>query len=158
MNGKIFDKIVLVSLCDKFTCDLGNFLSQNLGMMFCDAKELVEYELVDKKAMEELCSVEYLKKSEKNVAKHIASFENVVVSIGYDYLMHNLEILKEKSLIVFVKLPKIFVKSNGNPIDEIAYEARSKDLEEISDVTLSVRKTELQFVTGKIIENLRRFV
>ena len=158
MNGKIFDKIILVSLCDKFTRDLGNFLSQNLGMIFCDAKELVEYELVDKKAMEELCSVEYLEKSEKKVAKHIASFENVVVSIGYDYLMHNLDILKEKSLICFVKLPKSFVKANGEAINEIAYDARTADLEKISDVTLSVRKTDVEFVVEKIISNLRRFV
>lgn len=72
--------------------------------------------------------------------------------------MHNLEILREKSLICFVKLPKSFVKANGEAINEIAYDARTADLEKISDVTLSVRKTDVEFVVEKIISNLRRFV
>ena len=106
----VFNKIVVVSLCEKYTKDVAQNLSGKLDMMFCDTKDLIEYELIDKKAIEKLCSKSYLKSSEKGVLKRIASFENVVVSINYDYLIHNFQILKNKSLIIFLKLSKNYVK------------------------------------------------
>lgn len=158
MNKKNFDKIVLVSLCDDFSNQLGKAISQDLDMVFCDAKELVEYELFDKKAIEELCSVDYLKTRERRVMKHIASFENVVVSISFDYLMRNLHLLHHNSLIVFVKLSKSFVKENGQLVDLIVFEDRTEKLEEAADVCLPVRKTEINFVLEKVIESLRSMI
>ena len=58
-----FNKIIIVSLCDGYSKELGYKLSQNLGMMFCDSKDLIEYELVDIQALEELCSKDYLQKT-----------------------------------------------------------------------------------------------
>lgn len=158
MNEKNFDKIVLVSLSEKFTSELGTMLSQTLGMLFCDAKELVEYELIDKKAVEQLCSVEYLEESERKVMRHIASFENVVVSISYDYLVHNYECLSQKGLIIFLKLPQSFVKDNGKPLDRLAYKDRTSKLQQLADISVSVRKTEVGFVLQKVIENLRSLI
>lgn len=149
-----FNKIIIVSLCDGYSKELGYKLSQNLGMMFCDSKDLIEYELVDIQALEELCSKDYLQKSEKSVIKHIASFENVVVSISYDYLVHNINILKSKSLIVFVKLSKRYVKENGSPIDYIAFEEHTKVLKDLSTTTIELKKYDLDFVTNKIVETL----
>ena len=110
MNNRDFNKIVIVSLCDSYTKQLGKLLSQNLDMMFCDTKDLIEYELIDRNAIQALCSKEYLEASERKVIDHIASFVNVVVAISYDYLIHNIDILKENSLIVYVKLSKKYVK------------------------------------------------
>ena len=128
MNKKNFNKIVLISLCDNFSNQVGNSLSQSLDMLFCDARELVEYELVDKKAIEELCSVDYLKQCERKAIKHIASFENVVVSIGYDYLVRNFNLLKENSLIIFVELSKAYVKEHSDTLNFISYSKRNCDL------------------------------
>ena len=149
-----FNKIIIVSLCDRFTKNLGKRLSQNLGMIFCDTKDLIEYELIDKKAVEKLCTKDFLEKSEKNVLKHIASFENVVVSISYDYLVHNLNILKERSLIVFVSLSKKYIKEKSNSINFISYDERSKKLKEIANLTVNVLNTDLDFVCKKIITQL----
>lgn len=154
MNDKDFNKIVIVSLCDSYSKKVGNLLSQNLGMIFCDAKDLVEYELIDKDALKEFCTKEYLEKSEKSVFEHIASFENVVVSINYDYLTKNYNILKNKGLIVFLKLTKQFVKDNGNVVDLISYESRTENLENLSTTTVVTKKTELNFVCNKILEKL----
>lgn len=158
MNKKNFDKIVLVSLCDNFSDQLGMALSQNLSMLFCDTKALVEYELVDRKAIEDLCSVDYLKNCERRAIKHIASFENVVVSIGYDYLVRNFNLLKENSLIVFVQLTKNFVKENSEPIDLLAYDDRTADLKTIADVCIPMRKTEMNFALGKVLDDLGRLI
>lgn len=154
MDIRDFNKIIIVSLCDRFTKNLGKRLSQNLGMIFCDTKDLIEYELIDKKAVEKLCTKDFLEKSEKNVLKHIASFENVVVSISYDYLVHNLNILKERSLIVFVSLSKKYIKEKSNSINFISYDERSKKLKEIANLTVNVLNTDLDFVCKKIITQL----
>lgn len=154
MNGKDFNKILIVSLCDSYSQKVGKLLSQNLGMIFCDAKDLVEYELIDKDALIEFCTKEYLEKSEKSVFEHIASFENVVVAINYDYLTKNYNILKNKGLIVFLKLTKQFVKDNGNVVDSISYESRTEKLENLATTTVTTKKTELNFVVNKILEKL----
>lgn len=158
MNRKNFNKIVLVSLCDNFSNELGTALSQNLGMLFCDTKALVEYELVDRHAIEELCSVDYLQKCERNAIKHIASFENVVVSIGFDYLGRNFNLLAENSLIVFVQLSKTFVKEHAEPINSLAYSERTEDLKAIADVCIPIRKTEIDFALEKVLSDLGRLL
>lgn len=152
-HGNI-NKIIIVSLCDSFTKELGKILSQNLDMIFCDTKDLIEYELIDKNAIEQFCTTEYLEQSEKRVVKHIASFMNVVVSINYDYLVHNLEILKNNSLFVFLNLPKKYIEENGNAVNVISYENRSQTLTDICDVVVSIRKTDLDFVCEKLIKIL----
>lgn len=154
MDIRDFNKIVIVSLCDSFSKSLGNLLSQNLGMIFCDTKDLVEYELIDKQLLESFCSKEYLEKAEKTVLKHISSFENVVVSINYDYLRHNLNILKAKSLIVFLKFSKNFVKENGSAVDIISYEERTEELQKTATLTINVQKTDLNFVCQKVVQQL----
>lgn len=154
MEIRDFNKIVIVSLCDSYSKNLGNILSQNLDMMFCDTKDLIEYELIDKNALEQISSKKYLQESEKRVVKHIASFVNIVVSINYDYLIHNLKELKNNSLIVFVNLPKKYVKENGNIVDYLDFENRTKDLAEISNVNLNIRKIDINFVVEKIVEKL----
>ena len=154
MNNRDFNKIVIVSLCDSYTKQLGKLLSQNLDMMFCDTKDLIEYELIDRNAIQALCSKEYLEASERKVIDHIASFVNVVVAISYDYLVHNIDILKENSLIVYVKLSKNYVKENANVINFISYDDRTKTLEGLADLTLTLKKQDLDFVCQKLIEKL----
>lgn len=154
MEIRDFNKIVIVSLCDSYSKNLGNILSQNLGMMFCDAKDLVEYELIDKNALEKFCTKEYLFECEKRVMNHIASFVNVVVSINYDYLIHHFKTIGKGSLIVFLKLTKKFIKENGNPVDFISYQNRTEDLEKMADLTLNIKKTDTNFVMEKVFEKL----
>lgn len=149
-----YNKIVIVSLCDGFTKSVSEKLSQMLGMMFCDTKDLIEYELIDKKMIERLCTKDYLENAEKMVIKHISSFVDVVVAINFDYLSHNFDLLKDGSLIVFLKLSKIFVKNNGNVVDQIAFESRTSQLEKLATLNLNIRKTDINFVCEKIIENL----
>lgn len=158
MNKKDFNKIVLVSLCDDFSNKLGTALSADLEMIFCDTKALVEYELVDRHQIEELASVEYLQKCERKAIKHIASFENVIVAIGYDYLVRNFNLLEEKALLVFVELTKTFVSENEKGINSLVFTQRTNDLKAIADVCISLRKTDIKFASQKVLSELGRFV
>ena len=153
MNVNKFNKIVIVSLCETFSNDIANLLSQDLGMLFCGTKELVEYELIDKQALEEKCSVAYLKKLEKNVIKQIASFENVCVSISYEYLVQNATLFKKNSIIVFIDLPKTYIKKNST-VDFLDFENRQAKLKELATCVVSVHKVDVTFVKNKILNTL----
>ena len=153
MNVNKFNKIVIVSLCETFSNDIANLLSQDLGMLFCGTKELVEYELIDKQALEEKCSVAYLKKLEKNVIKQIASFENVCVSISYEYLVQNATLFKKNSLIVFIDLPKTYIKKNST-VDFLDFENRQAKLKELATCVVFVHKVDVTFVKNKILNTL----
>ncbi len=158
MNEQVFNKIVIVSLCDGFSQDLGKMLSQNLHMMFCDAKELVEYELIDKDRLKEISTKEYLDKCEKRAFKHIASFENVVVSIDYDSLIHNFDIFKKHSLIVFVKLGKEFVSKNAQVANVICFQEHTNTLKQLCTICVEVRKTDINFVCDKVLDAIGRII
>lgn len=151
---KDFNKIVIVSLCDTFSEKIGKTLSQSLDMMFCNTKDLVEYELIDRNMLKIISTKEYLDNAEKKVIKQISSFENVVVTIDFDYLTHNLNILKEEGLIVFLKLSKKFVKENENGVNTLVYNVRSFQLEQIADLTLKIQNTTEKFVCDNIIKSI----
>ncbi|MBQ8444040.1 MAG: hypothetical protein IJX25_01625 [Clostridia bacterium] len=150
-----FNKIVIVSLCDSFTNELAKSLAQNLDMIFCDTKDLVEYELINKDAIVKMCSKEYLEQSERKVLKHIASFENVLVAINYDYLSKHYDVFNDNGLIIYLSLPKNYLKDHANKIDLISYEKRSNNLRQISNLSLILKKIDINHICLKILEKLR---
>lgn len=158
MRNINFNKIIIVSLCDRLTKSVGKKLSQSLDMMYCDAKDLVEYELIDKNTLKKFSSKEYFDNAERSVFKHISSFENVVVTINFDYLSHNVDLLKEESLIVFLKLSKTYIKEHANVLNSISYDNRTAELENLSNLTVTLKKTETDFVVSKIVEEIGRIV
>lgn len=149
-----FNKIVIVSLCDEFSKKVGQTLSQELGMIFCDTKDLVEYELIDKDALKKVSTKEYLESAEKKVIAHIASFENVVVAINCDYLTNNINILNCTSIIVFLKLKKEYVEKNGGTVNFLAYKSRTQRLQQFSSLTIEIEETLPKKVCAKIIKEL----
>lgn len=153
-----FNKIMLVSLCDKWTTSVACVLSQKLGMMFCDIKDLLEYDLSEKKAMEDLCSADYVEKREKGVVKHYLSFENVVACVESDVFIHNKEFMDKSNLVVFINVPNQFTQKNGTAINVITLDQRKSRLKESADICISIRKTEEDFVSEKIIEKLREIL
>lgn len=150
------DKILIVSLCNDFSKQVANILSQSLGMMFCDIDDLVAYELIDQDKMKELTSREYLAERERKVMKHFASFENVVGTTNYQYYVSNCTILSQKTLVVFVKLPKSYIKEVGDEVDVLAFDDRTEKMEAVSDFVVAVKKVDEKFVCEKIIEVLRK--
>lgn len=145
-----FNKIVIVSLDYHFSCEIGKTLSQKLDMMFCDSKDLLEYDLIDKDSIKKFCTKEYLEDEEKKVFRQIASFENVVVAMEYDYLIHNHKILKQKSLIIFLKLSKTDVVDVANSIN---YQKRTSKLDKMAFLTIDLNKDEKD-ACEKIINKL----
>ena len=130
MTDKV-NKIVVVSLCEGFTNKVCKALADSLGMMFCGVSDLLEYEIIDKDAVKNNVSLTYLKQLEKKAIKQASTFENICVAISYEQLVPNISYFKDNSLIVFVDLPKTYIKQNA-PVDYIRYNDRKEELEKIS--------------------------
>lgn len=153
MNAEKFNKIIIVSLYEKFSEEVGNLISHELGMLFCSAKDLMDYEIIDRKAVEEKCSVAYLKKLEKKVIKQISSFVNVCVSISYERFVENAVLFKDNALVFFVDLPKTYLKTISTP-DYLRFIERRETLKKLSTITISVRKVDSFSVKEKILSQL----
>lgn len=153
MNAEKFNKIIIISLFEKFSEEVGNLISHDLGMLFCSAKDLMDYEIIDRKAVEEKCSVAYLKKLEKKVIKQIASFVNVCVSISYERFVENEALFRDNSLVIFIDLPKTYVKTTSTS-DYLRYDERRENLKKLSTISVSVRKIDADSVKEKILSQL----
>ena len=153
MEEKKYNKIVIVSLYEKFSTLVAKNLSNDLGMLFCSARELIAYEIMDRKLVEERCSVEYLKKQEQRVLRNLASYENVCISISYERFMESYELFQKESVIVFIDLPKTYIKQKSK-ISFIRFEERQARLEQNSTFSIKVRKVDVDLIKNKILKKL----
>ena len=153
MEEKKYNKIVIVSLYEKFSTLVAKNISNDLGMLFCSARELIAYEIMDRKLVEERCSVEYLKKQEQRVLRNLASYENVCISISYERFMESYELFQKESIIVFIDLPKTYIKQKSK-ISFIRFEERQARLEQNSTFSIKVRKVDVDLIKNKILKLL----
>ena len=148
-----FDKIVIVSLYERFSTLVAKAIAKDVNMLFCSTRELLAYEIMDRKLVEERCSVDYLKKQELRVIKNLASYENVCISISYERFYENASLFQKNSLIVFIDLPKTYIKQKSK-ISYIRFNERRENLIKTSTLFLKVRKVEVESVKNKILKQL----
>ena len=148
-----FDKIVIVSLYERFSTLVAKAIAKDVNMLFCSTRELLAYEIMDRKLVEERCSVDYLKKQELRVIKNLASYENVCISISYERFYENTSLFQKNSLIVFIDLPKTYIKQKSK-ISYIRFNERRENLIKTSTLSLKVRKVEVESVKIKILKQL----
>ena len=148
-----FDKIVIVSLYERFSTLVAKAIAKDVNMLFCSTRELLAYEIMDRKLVEERCSVDYLKKQELRVIKNLASYENVCISISYERFYENASLFQKNSLIVFIDLLKTYIKQKSK-ISYIRFNERRESLIKTSTLSLKVRKVEVESVKIKILKQL----
>ena len=148
-----FDKIVIVSLYERFSTLVAKAIAKDVNMLFCSTRELLAYEIMDRKLVEERCSVDYLKKQELRVIKNLASYENVCISISYERFYENASLFQKNSLIVFIDLPKTYIKQKSK-ISYIRFNERRENLIKTSTLSLKVRKVKVESVKIKILKQL----
>lgn len=153
MTEADFDKIVIVSLYERFSTLVAKAIAKDVNMLFCSTRELLAYEIMDRKLIEERCSVDYLKKQELRVIKNLASYENVCISISYERFYENASLFLKNSLIVFIDLPKTYIKQKSK-ISYIRFNERRENLIKTSTLSLKVRKVEVESVKNKILKQL----
>ncbi len=154
MNKNEINKIIIVSLCYDYTKVIARTLSENLGMIYCDVKDLIEYELSDVLERQDVCSKDYLLKRENLALQEVSSYENVVVAIDFEFYIRSHAMFTDNSVVLFVELPKKYIVENGDVVNKIAYQERCEKLKEVVDLSIKVVKTEKDFVCKKIIQTI----
>ncbi len=98
--------ICLVGLARSYTKSVAKRASEKLGMFFGDLDDLMQFELIDVENARKLCGDNYINKVEEGKMKMLSSFENTLFTFNYNILNleKNLDLVKEKSIIVFVSL------------------------------------------------------
>ena len=148
--------VILLSLNSSFCKDVAAELASELGMFFSDCKDLVEYELLDSKAIMENCGLDYLKKREAQALKHTLIFENSVFSCDFDLFKNNKKLFTKKSLLCYLQLPeKCF---NKDAINNLAFDSRNDFLLKNSNITIPLKSLSVNMAVKNIIKSMRELL
>ncbi|MBE5738499.1 MAG: hypothetical protein E7354_02095 [Clostridiales bacterium] len=100
--------ICIVGLTKLFTDEVCKELSSRLEMFYANVDDLLEYELIDKVKVEEVCGKEYLIKEELSVIRRVCSFDNTIINIDYINLNNDtaLEYVKGSCVLIYLELPR----------------------------------------------------
>ncbi len=153
MSKNLPNKIVITSLCEKFSNEIAKLISEDLNLLFCNSNELVEYELIDRKAVEELASLKYVQEIENKVLENLSTYENVCISLSYEHLIKFYKRFSKNGIIIFLDLPKNYIKKNS-PISFLDYVSRKEELQKFATVEVKVHKLDFSFVKDKTLKIL----
>ena len=87
--------IILVGLSNEFVKFGANLLAEKLGYYNLDVDSMLEYTLMDRIKMKQVCGVKYLDEQEKKVIKSLNDYEKTVMSIKLDTFAANIKSLQE---------------------------------------------------------------
>lgn len=126
--------ICIIGLSKLLTDEVCRELSLSLEMFYANVDELLEYEIMDKIKMEELCGREYLLKEETSIINRVCTFDNTIINLNYSNLLNESvkNSIKDTSLVVYLCLSKDrFIREMDR--DKIGYEAKILNLDLFSD-------------------------
>lgn len=146
--------ILIVSLDNRFSKLVAATLAEKLDMFVVDCREMLVYDLSNRKEIIEKCGIEYLKTRETSVLEKCASFQNTVISINYD-LFHEYSKLFINSVIIYLKLNNAKVKETTN---KIAYQSRDQFISKNCDFSILLDKKSKINSVKMIIEKLSEVV
>lgn len=96
---------ILVSLINLNLEKISIALAKKIKCFYLNMEELIDYSLVDKKRMEEVCGIDYMEKQEMKIVKSINDYENTVASMKYETFSKNFShINKEKNKIIYLSI------------------------------------------------------
>lgn len=111
--------LVLVSLVDINIKRLFMAITNKTDLYYLNAEELIDYSLLDKDKMADVCGSEYMEKQEEKVVRSINQYENTIISMNYETLSRNLKsINKNKNSIIYLKISKEQLRDKFNQLEE----------------------------------------
>ncbi len=160
--------ICIVGLTKSFTDELCKQLSSTLEMFYANVDDLLEYELLDKLKIEEVCGREYLLKEELSVIRRICSFDNTVINIDYSNLNNDttLEYVKSSSVIIYVQmsharfskeLDKEQVSFNVKLINSDLFADRDFVCSQIADIIVPCEELSMKQILDRVIQEILKY-
>lgn len=99
----IFEKnVLLVGLSSGFIRYIASQLADKLDFYYLDIDNLLEYSLLDRVKMKQVCGAKYLDEQEKRVIKSLNDYEKTVMSIKLETFIANKKSISNKNLTIYI--------------------------------------------------------
>lgn len=154
--------IFLLGLSSSHTKMVAYALSLHLEMFYADVNDLLKFDLTDIGSVIDKCGVEYVEKLETKQVRNVANFQNTVYTMTFATFYANIgePSIKERSIVVFLDLPKQYCKSNTNEalhqIDDLLYKDRRAICREYADIQVKCTSLSEQKIVKAICEKLEK--
>lgn len=140
-NVKINKNVLVMGICyefvQSFCADFANFSN----LYYLDVESLIEYSVMDRIKMKDICGAEYVEEQEKKVVLTVADYENSAISMKFSTMLNNLKFIKTLDCVkVYVCLSKGQIsqyekgKELNVGLNEIVFEERNKFLKKNCDI------------------------
>ncbi|MGN1223347.1 MAG: shikimate kinase [Christensenellales bacterium] len=162
------DNITIVALNKRYRKNIAKKLANTLQMFYLDINELVKYELFDVKKVIKLSGLDYFSNEETKIVKSVSKYENTLCTLDLDTFFNNdnYKYLKEKNLIIFLKLNyddfKLQLEKERlnnkyeNLLELKVFDERNKVLEKLCDIVVDLSLNEKNY-EDKIIEEIKKY-
>ena len=166
-KGGVMSKtnLCVFGLIKEFADDIAKDLAIRLDMYYANVEEIIEFELIDLKFMEEVCGLDYLNKKELSIVRRLCTYDNTLMNINFNKLNSNkfLESVKKNCLIIYLEQSKKEYKrmldSNGTTDNEKKicmqiFDDRHRISKNIADITIDCSDIGKQEILDKIITEI----
>ena len=155
----MINNVVIIGLNYEYNIEIAQSVAGSLEAYFLDGDEYVNYQLQNKKNMEELCGVEYLKLQENKAIKGCAEFENSIITIPSHYFLRDSQYTNfSNSLVIYIRFSKdkLTKQSKTGFVDEfivpnlLTYTQKDAELENLAKYTINVRNKKKSTIENEI--------
>lgn len=128
------NKILLLSLSNKFGNQISVDVSHDLDIYYLNIDGFIDYALCDSEKMLLECGQDYYLKREKQAIKMCVDFEDMFFFCSYEVFVNNAEFFKDfKKIYLSLSLKDLEKQNDDNfLINNIAFQDRHKHLTEIA--------------------------
>ena len=136
--------VCIIGLIPDFTASVSQDLAEKLDMFYANVDDIIEFELMDVKKLEEVCGTEYLIKKEKDIVRNICSYENSLLTLNYSVLNNeeNIKNIRDNCLLIYLRFDRPnYVSSmkkveKDEPLSEDVFNDRDFICKNISEFTI----------------------
>ena len=140
----MISNICIIGLIPEVTAQVSMALAEKLEMFYANVDDLIEFELMDMKKLEEVCGTEYLIQEEKSIVRKICSYENTLLTLKYSVLNNedNIRNIRENCLLIYLRFDKpnydvVVKRESSEVLDEEVYNDRDVICKNRSEFTIT---------------------
>lgn len=170
--------LILISLINDNIKELSLELAKKLNFFYLNTEDLIDYSLLDKEKMKNICGLKYLENKEKKIVESINSYEQTIVSMNHRTFIKNYSLIKKKNKIIYLQITKNDLEEKINTLktkalnvsassqiiasfanlnlDLIVFEERDKFFEKNCDFVVRYDISNIEETVNKILNTIKK--
>ena len=159
------ENIVIVGMNYEYNIEIAQMISSLTDLYFLDVKQFVDYQLFDKKNMEQICGIEYMQKQENKAIQSCVEYENTVMTIPIEYFLRKNQYENfSKFCVVYIsfskdKISKLYKTNKDMSMlfsTLITFEEKDEQLQKIANLTINVKNKGKNNIMKEILHFVER--